>query len=496
MIVNNFPYARLPESVQHVVSEVQAQTQAPPDLVCLVALGVASLAAQYSVDVEGGDGSTTAVALNIFVAADSGERKTTVFKRLLKSVTEFEATKREQGREHVLRHKALHDAWTAQVAGLKRRITKEYAEDGASCSDVAVAELVELTANEPVPPILCALLFQSVTPSALSRSLATRYPSAGIFSSEATDILNGDTFRLLGHHNSNWDGQTPSRETMDERIVARWVTRTTMLLMLQRSELYRFVQKRGEMARNSGFFARALIGEPSSTIGTRYVGLEKMRIAPAEVFHARVRELLELAHNRIEGDCQRDLMRPDDTARVRWMNFYNLIESRSGSVGDLASVREFASKIGEQALRIAAVLQFFDTRALVIDEAHMQAGIDIADYFLREHFRLFAPRPEPFVPDPQILLNHLLRWHRLRGETMWSLRKIESCAPGKLRGQHGRTRIALNWLVTNNQLLMHPQNSGGPFFGLNLNPAGSSMPFQQMPLPQYSQMMATTPAMV
>ena len=142
MIVNNFPYARLPESVQHVVSEVQAQTQAPPDLVCLVALGVASLAAQYSVAVEGGDGSTTAVALNIFVAADSGERKTTVFKRLLKSVTEFEATKREQGREHVLRHKALHDAWTAQVAGLKRRITKEYAEDGASCSDVAVAEQV------------------------------------------------------------------------------------------------------------------------------------------------------------------------------------------------------------------------------------------------------------------------------------------------------------------------------------------------------------------
>lgn len=496
MNIVNFPYPSLPKSIQYVVAEVQEQTQAPTDLVCMVALSVATLAVQYLVDVEGSDGSTTAVALNIMLAAEAGERDTAVFNRLLKSVIEFEAAKREQGREHVLRHKAEQQVWAAHVAGLKKRITREVAEGGAR-SNVAAAELVELTANEPVPPIICAPLFKSVTPAKLNRSLATRYPSAGIFSSEAADILRGDMLRLLVHHNSSWYGQTRSRETMDERIVARWDTRVTLLLMLQGDDFSRFIRNRGKMARNREFFARALIGEPILINRTRFINRAIMKIGSAEVFHARVRELLESAHNRIEGDCQRALMRPDVLARSQWISFNNHIELRSGSGGDLASEQEFASKIGEQALRIAAVLQFFDTGALVIDEAHMLSGIAIANYFLREHLRLFPHRPDLKVPDGQILLNHLYGWHLLRGETMWSLKKIESCAPGKLRGQNRRTRNTLELLVANHELLkVYPSDRKGLHFSLNLSPAGSAMPFQQTQLPQLPPMMITTPPTV
>lgn len=304
--------------------------------------------------------------------------------------------------------------------------------------------------------------------------------------------------RLLGHHNSSWYRQTRSRETMEDRIVARWDPRVTLLLMLQGDDFYRLIQNRGKMARNREFFARALIGEPNLIFRSRIIDREKVRIAPADAFHARVRELLELAHKRIEGDCQRDLMRPDLFALSRWSGFHSHIDYQSSNMGKLVGVRKFASNITEQALRIAAVLQFFDTGKLVIDVGHMQAGIDIAHYFLDEHLRLFQVWTGRLKPDWEILLNHLNRWQRLHRDTVWwPLKKIESCAPGKLRGQNRRTRIALDWLVENDYLLKgYPPDTKGLHFCLKTHPAVSVMTFQPTQLPQPPPMTTTTPPTV
>ena len=116
-----------------------------------------------------------------------------------------------------------------------------------------------------------------------------------------------------------------------------------------------------------------------------------------------------------------------------WWAFANEMEERIGKGGDLADVRGFATKLPEQAARIAAVLAVFQHGLKVeeIEDEMLANGISVARYYLSEAVRLFGvASPNPILMDAQVLSDWLRdKWK----ENLINVGAIQNFGPSQLR---------------------------------------------------------------
>lgn len=98
-----------------------------------------------------------------------------------------------------------------------------------------------------------------------------------------------------------------------------------------------------------------------------------------------------------------------EESEAQWRDFYNWIEERSGSQGDLRAIRDFASKAAEHAARIAGVLTIVaDERASAIPAEIMTAAVRLTTWYTDEALRLQqACRTDPALLRAQALLDWL-----------------------------------------------------------------------------------------
>lgn len=85
-----FPIHVLPARVGHAIYEVVQQTQAPLPMVAAEMLGVISLVCQNRIDVCRLNNLRSPTSLFIVTIAESGERKSTVSKLLMKPIYQLE----------------------------------------------------------------------------------------------------------------------------------------------------------------------------------------------------------------------------------------------------------------------------------------------------------------------------------------------------------------------------------------------------------------------
>jgi hypothetical protein len=200
-----------------------------------------------------------------------------------------------------------------------------------------------------------------------------------------------------------WDGGTQTytlrgTEKKAETLVAR-NCRLSVHLQGQSVAMQPFLTDR--LARGQGALARFLIHKPTSTIGTRVTTVEKW-LKPADTramqaFSQRVRECLSAPHAFWEDGetIKRFGLRLNRAATAVIVDYYNRLETSLAPGAVLEGLSDLANKNHENAARIAGTLAAFDGRDGV-DETDMQAGCDIAAYFLSETIRLarLAPQEE------------------------------------------------------------------------------------------------------
>ena len=450
-----FPSIHLPYLLRQKLQQVINSTQAPHDLAATTALAMASFAAQYLIDVEREGGGTSSVALNVMILAESGARKTTVASHFLGPVREFEKNAATRTHQAQLDFESDFSTWDAKRKGILAEI-RERARAGEG-ADEFDGLLRDLDRQKPEPPIHMRGIYQDFTPEGLLQGIATKWPSAAIISDEASGLLRGRSFGDLALLNKLWDGEHAIRTRIGEHIPLRWPTRLTTLLMVQPGEFARFLSKRGDAAWDIGSLARTLICSPVSTLGGRFINPQGGVSIDASAYEERVHQLLELTYERISsGTVQRDVMRMSFPARQRWICFYNAIEERLGPGRDLQHFSAFGSKIAENALRIAAVLQYFGTGALEISDGMMQAGVEIAAYFLWQHQQIFAvPSAQHNLSDAQFLLGWLQQKCAITGLRAWQRSYLLKNLPYALR-KHGRGRAALYALLAQGWLFLAP----------------------------------------
>ncbi|AYQ41868.1 hypothetical protein BLA9940_00029 [Burkholderia aenigmatica] len=407
-----YPIAAFTLIIKDAIDEVWMNTQAPDALIAMEFLADMAVAAQGIYDVRLPTGQIRPVSLYLLPVAESGERKTGVHNLVAKELYEFDARRMKKYETDLAEYESEHRIWKSEGAGLHRRITKLTQEGGAI--DELRIQLAEHDARKPVKPRARRIMRQNVTSRALMDALGGDGESIAFISDEGEIITKGGALNETGTLNKAWDGA--SMLTLDradgESVVVR-NPRVTAEYMIQRKVLKELLDRRGDVMRGSGHWARYLIGCPESTQGWRLTfGLDKVWLHLPK-FHERMREFLDEFGRRVDaGEIKRTILEFSDDAMPRWIHVANTLESQLHPNGYLHDIKDFASKALEIAGRVAALLHVFSKQEGKISVDTLNRAIMIIEWHLNEFKRIFST--QILVPQAHVDAQTLERYTNLR----------------------------------------------------------------------------------
>lgn len=453
-----YPLDALPTKIRNAVTEFAQHVKAPLPLVASSALATVSLVVQAHIDARRDETLENPVSLYMLTIADSGERKSTCDKHFMRVITEYDREQVELCKPQVEAYRADLEAWEAERSGIKARIQKA-SNEGKDTSKYK-NDLRMLERDKPQPPKVPHLVYSDTTPEALARDLATRWPVGGIMSSEAGLVLGAHAMnsesimRNLSQLNVLWDGGSleVSRKSTESFIVRD--VRLTIGLMVQEPTLREFYGKSGKLTRGTGFFARFFVSWPDSTQGTRLYKEPPTGWPARDIFNRRLSDMLRqpIPVNE-EGTLVPAMAGLSPQAKEFWTNFYNSIERELGIGGELRDVRDVASKTADNAVRLAAIFQFFEDGSLVIGLDAIEAGCRLAAWHLNEAQRFFG---EIAIPNELAELVNLDAWlvdyAKRRGVSTFSTTEImQNVTPTKFR-KAAQLQNGLSLLEAENRL--------------------------------------------
>jgi putative DNA primase/helicase len=471
-----YPVNALPDAIRAVVEEVQAEVQAPAEMVACSALSVASLAAQSMADVARSKTLPGPCSLYFLTVAESGDRKSTVDRLLGRAIREFQDQQCDASKITLASHEADIAAWRAKHDAADSKMQG----DAKAGKDIEGhrADLAQLEGDKPQPQRIPRLIFEDVTCERLGKSLATEWPSGGVFSSEGGAVLGGHSMgkdsltRTLSLLNKLWDG---AAHVVDRQTAASFAVRgarMTISLQVQPHVLADFLDRDRGLSRGSGFLARFLPCQPVSLQGTRFYR-EATDMPALAQFSARIGEMLNDLP-RIDGD--RGMVLPtldfEPTAKAYWVETFDAIEGELTSGGDFASIRDVASKAGDNIARLAAVLHLFEHGPVgLIALRSVESAAQIVLWHLYAAKGLFAPFSLSREAANAVTLDRwLIDRAQMEGVVEFSTRTILNGGPNatrrrdaledalKILALHGRARLVESGrrrLVTINPALLN-----------------------------------------
>jgi putative DNA primase/helicase len=241
--------------------------------------------------------------------------------------------------------------------------------------------------------------------------------------------------RTMSAINELWSGSplTIDRATSDSYCVRN--ARLTVGLQVQPGVLASFME-RERNSRGSGFLARFLFSAPASTQGRRQFRSAPPMWRSLAPFNARIAELLAIMPN-IDADGGLCLPLLDFTpeAKAAWVDWYNLIEAQLGPTGELANVRDLASKAADNIARLAALFHLFEHGASgAIGIEAIQAAAPIILWHTEQGRNyLGAFNVSPAIANAAALDRWLIETCEREGVAEISQRKVQQFGPAAVR---------------------------------------------------------------
>lgn len=408
MVPPPYPFSEFHLVIRDAAEEVWRNTQAPDALIGMELLADMAVSAQGLYDVRLPTGQLRPLSLNCLVVADSGERKTGVHSLVAEPLYAFDVEQMKKYETDAAEYELQSRIWKSIEAGLRRQLTK-LAQEGHPLDEVR-RQLTDHAASKPVKPRARRLMRQNATDRAIMDSLEGDGESIAFISDEGEIIIKGGALNLTGVLNKAWDGA--AMLTLDRsdgvNVIAR-NPRVTVSYMVQRRVLKELLDRRGDVMRGSGHWARYLIGFPASTQGTRYTYRLEKEWCHLPKFHERMRELLDEFGRRIDaGAVERTTLEFCDDAIPRWIEMTNYTESLLQPSGYLHDIKDFASKALEIAARVAALFHIYSKQEGKISVDSLNRAIGIVEWHLHEFKRIFSPVEIPQEHRDAQVLEHYL----------------------------------------------------------------------------------------
>ncbi len=382
------PFPELPGLIGRTIAAIEDLTQAPRAICGNSVLAAAALAVQGHADIKLPGGHVNPVSLFLVTVAESGSRKSSADRWATQGIREEEGRLEVNYTTEAERHGRELELWTSQ----KEQILKP----GNKYAPEQKRELLNSLGDPPRPPPLPVFLSTDPTIEGLLRSLREGQSSQGLFSDEGGSFIGGFAMRpetrlnTISRLSSLWDG-IPVRVT---RQGAGTYTlrnkRLSLHLMMQPLVAARFLGARD--CQDQGITSRILPAFPDSNMGRR--PFREPSAASRETVRDFAAQIGRLLRARLPEE--RPALILSDDARQPWENFYNRVEAMLAPGGHLESIRSLGNKLGEHALRIAAVLTLFnDLGATHIELPALRDGVALAIYYADEARRLMDAGADP-----------------------------------------------------------------------------------------------------
>jgi putative DNA primase/helicase len=288
------------------------------------------------------------------------------------------------------------------------------------------------------------LVLESETAESLAWNLARPdgWPSGGILSSEAGIIFGGHAMRRdsimqsLALFNKLWSGEPlrVGRRTSEQfQLIGG---RLTMGLAVQPDTVRQFFEDSKGLARGTGFAARFLFAWPESTQGTRQYREASTGWPGLTAFQKTLRRLLDtrMPFNEL-GQLSPPPLEMEPDAFDVWRTYHDAVERELRPVGELAGIRDVASKAPENCARIAALFHLYEHGpGGRIGADHLTAAGRIVTWHLFEARRFLAAMAIPKRISNAMRLEEWLVAHcRATGTEVVPIRDAMRLGPNPVR---------------------------------------------------------------
>jgi hypothetical protein len=397
---SSYPIDALGPGLQPAAEALHYISQAPLALCAQSLLGSVSLAGQSLANIDIG-GCHRPVSCYFVSIAESGERKSTVDGHAMQSIRDFEV--------------GLRDG----LDGKPRPANNGQAS--VSCNS---ANKVLVNGQGSGGVSLPCLTVEEPSVDGLIRVIEYGFPSLGLYSDEGGRLIGGQAMnssnllRMASILSDLWGGKPIEKVRANKPPQRFYGRRFSVHLQMQPVVAEGFINSPLLLAQGLG--SRLLICEPVSTKGTRLLEGREARpeaTTTMAAFHKRIATILEKDLPLREGTPQ-ELNPPalllTPAAAACWVSWHDSMESGLGALGEWHHAEPWASKAGEHAQRLAALLTLFDDpEAREIDVDHMERGVALAKFYRDEFVRLIAHKViDPLVQDAQLLLAWIREhWH-------------------------------------------------------------------------------------
>ncbi len=501
---SDWPYFREGSLFEAAVTEATRELQVSREMAMMCAFGAMATACQAHVDVEMPTGHRVPTSLMLLTIAESGERKTTTqnyFFELIQSDNNLA----HQANDALLKeHRVQHELWLSMKKPLDSRYRKSALERDEEGMRAALEELEKHIRAEPQPPRSDKFLYEDSTPQALVQMLYENSSNGCLLTSEANSIFNGRVLGELDKINTLWDGGSVIVDRISRDSFNLQNARLTLSLMAQPSVISRFMGKRGEEARGTGFLARFLVIKARPMAGNR-AGKKLSKLPRKQAFNARIQDRLK-EHT----ETARQKLILTEHAAEAWYQYNSYLEEQMLEGGIYYYLKDHASKLLENTTRLAAIMHAFERKStsdIEIDKLTFDFCWNFSQRCSKHFIEHIGNEPQ-VVSDANLLANFLLKYahkhepkeitfnrknsldgitgntlgigneslppHLARGaKTTFNLTLIKQLGPGCLRGRANAERLdaAINIL----KKLGH------------ISKTGSTYTFQETILPHISE---------
>ena len=446
-----FPIDALGSVLAPAARAIHDRTQAPLATCGQSVLAAATLAVQAHANVVLPTGQSRPLNSYFMTIAATGERKTAVDKEALRPIRQREATLHKG---HVAEQR---DYENAKLAWEK---TREVAIKSGKGDRVRIKAALDAIGPPPVQPLVPLLTCSEPTFEGITKLFGAGWPSLGIFAGEGGQFIGGHSMadeaklRTAAGLSAAWDGEPFKRVRSGDGVSVLCGRRLAMHLMAQ-PEVAGTMLNDG-LLNEQGLLSRILTTAPDAASGTRtWREPSPETEVSIQRYSAQIFEILELPLPLVSSTQNeldpRALPMSLDAKRL-WIGFYNHLENRLGSGGELESIRGFANKLPEHAARIAAVLALVQNiQATEIGTIEMQAGIDLAQHYAAEALRLNASSVTVEMRNAKRLLDWLILWP----EDLISLPDVYQHGPNSIRDM-ATARKVVGLLVRHGWLVEGP----------------------------------------
>jgi hypothetical protein len=337
-----FPIDALGTVLAPAARAIHDRVQAPLAIGGQSVLAAATLAVQGHADVELPTRQARPLTEFYMTVAATGERKTAADTEALWPVRKRESALQEQHGAERHQYENSKLAWDkARDAAVKQ----------AQGNRTEIETALEALGLPPIPPLEPLLTCPEPTYEGICKLFAVGWPSLGIFSAEGGQFIGGHgmsddaKLRTAAGLSSAWDGEPIKRVRVADGVTVLPGRRLALHLMAQPDVASVMLNDR--MLADQGSLSRMLASAPDAASGTRMWREPAASSKPAmERYGARLLDILEMplplqdgAHNTLAPRA----LPLSGTAQRQWIGFYNHVEKRVGSGGELEPVRGLAT---------------------------------------------------------------------------------------------------------------------------------------------------------